>query len=272
MIVIKNLGFNYKNKKIFNNLNLEILIGNWISIIGKNGSGKSTLAKILIGLLKQNEGQIFIDGRELIEDNLSEIRSLMGIVFQNPDYQFVGLDVKSDIAFGLENQLLSRKEMQKRIEKYSRMMNINHLLDKKPQDLSGGQKQKVAITSVLVMEPKIIIFDEPTSFLDPQGAKEIFDIIYNISKEQNKILITITHDLNFALKSDKILLLEEGNLEQYWPLELLENYDFAQKYFNYLPLSMKINYELQKRLDSKDINKEFFNKLKDALWEYTLKM
>ncbi|MDV3167866.1 MAG: energy-coupling factor transporter ATPase [Candidatus Phytoplasma stylosanthis] len=273
MIVIKNLGFSYKDKKIFHNLNLKFSMGEWVSVIGHNGSGKTTLAKILTGLLQHKEGQVFIYDKELTEDNLFELRSLIGIVFQNPDYQFVGFDVQNDIAFGLENQLLSRKEIQARIKKYSQMIGIENLLYEKPQVLSGGQKQKVAMASVLAMEPEIIILDEPTSFLDPQSSQEIFDIIKNIHTKRNKILITITHDLHFAFKSDKIIVLEKGLMYKYTePKHLLEDEDFCLKYFNFLPLAIQIYYKLKNELDLEKINQKFFKKLKDTLWQYNLKM
>ncbi|WP_323847905.1 MAG: energy-coupling factor transporter ATPase [Phytoplasma sp.] len=273
MIIVKNLSFNYKDKQIFNDLNFEISMGQWVSIVGDNGSGKTTLAKILIGLLKQNKGQIFINNNELKENNLFQLRSLMGIVFQNPDYQFVGFDVESDIAFGLENKLLSREEIKDTIDKYAKMFNIKHLLNSKPNELSGGQKQKVAITSVLAMNPDIIIFDEPTSFLDPQSSKEIFNIIKNIHKQKDKILITITHDLSFALKSDKIMILEKGNLiKQDTSSNLLKDMSFVKKYFHNLPLGLKIYYELEEIQDSLEINQKKMSKLKDFLWQYSLEM
>ncbi|MDC9031957.1 ATP-binding cassette domain-containing protein [Columbia Basin potato purple top phytoplasma] len=273
MIIVKNLNFNYKDKKILNNLNFEITKGTWVSLIGDNGSGKTTLAKLLIGLLSPNKGQIFINNEELTEDNLLEVRSSMGIVFQNPDYQFVGFDVENDIAFGLENKLLPREQIRKKIDEYSSMLNIRHLLHKKPQELSGGQKQKVAITSVLAMEPDIIIFDEPTSFLDPQSSKEIYDIIQNIHKQKNKILITITHDLSFAFRSDAIMALDKYYLWKYDKISnLLKDFSFLKKYFNYLPLGMKIYYELQKDKDLSKINPKKLQELKDCLWQYNSKM
>ncbi|WP_341266622.1 ATP-binding cassette domain-containing protein [Candidatus Phytoplasma fraxini] len=273
MIIVKNLSFNYKDKQIFNDLNFEISMGKWVSVIGDNGSGKTTLVKILIGLLRQNQGQIFINGKELTENNLFELRTSMGIVFQNPDYQFVGYDVENDIAFGLENRLLSREEMKQKINKYSRMFNIQHLLSSKPNELSGGQKQKVAIASVLAMNPEIIIFDEPTSFLDPQSSQEIFNIIQTIHKQKDKILITITHDLSFALKSDEIMILDEGNLiKKEASSNLLKDMSFINKHFEHLPLGLKLYYELEKIKDLSGINLKKTRELQDFLWQYNLKM
>ncbi|MBP3059391.1 ATP-binding cassette domain-containing protein [Texas Phoenix palm phytoplasma] len=275
MIIVKNLDFKYKDKRIFHNLNFIIESGQWISIIGENGSGKSTLAKILTGLLQFQKGEILINNFSLNEDNLIYLRSLIGIIFQNPDYQFVGFDVRSDIAFGLENKKFQRSEILEKIKKYSAMLGIEDLLYKKPQELSGGQKQKVSIASVLAMEPEIIIFDEPTAFLDPKGAKEIQNIIQNIHKQKNKILITITHDFSFALKSDKIMLLQEGFLLKYEKShKFLKDFDFLYKFFPNLPLSLQLYFLLFKdrKIDTQNKNKKFFNKLKDALWQYILKM
>jgi energy-coupling factor transport system ATP-binding protein len=272
MIIVENLNFSYKDKKILNNLNFQIKNNQWISIMGENGSGKSTLAQILIGLIPFYEGKIKINNIEINEKQIPYLRSLMGIVFQNPDYQFIGFDVRSDIAFGLENQRLSREKIKKVIDEYASMLGITNLLDKKPQELSGGQKQKVAIASVLAMEPKIIIFDEPTAFLDPQSTKEINNIIQKIHKQKNKILITITHDLNFALKSDKIMILDNGNLSKYEKsLNFLKNIFLLDKFFLNLPLSLQIYKELHKEQYINQINKKFLKKLKDTLWEYSLK-
>jgi energy-coupling factor transport system ATP-binding protein len=274
MIIVKGLNFSYKEKKILHDLNFQIKPGTWVSIVGDNGSGKTTLVKILTSLLQYQKGQIFINGLELKEENLPSIRPLMGIVFQNPDYQFIGFDVRSDIAFGLENQNLPREEIKKKIIDVSCSLGIYDLLDKKPKELSGGQKQKVAIASVLAMEPEIIFFDEPTAFLDPQGVQEIHNIIKNIHKQKNNILITITHDLSFALQSDEIIILEQGNLLTHnKPENLIKEPLFLKKYFVNLPLSLKIYYELLK----KDQNffhekKESLNKIKEILWKYSLKM
>ncbi|WEK82400.1 MAG: ABC-type cobalt transport system, ATPase component [Candidatus Phytoplasma pruni] len=274
MIIVKGLNFSYKEKQILHDLNFKINPGTWVSIIGDNGSGKSTLVKILISLLQYQKGQIMINGLELNENNLSDIRPLMGIVFQNPDYQFIGFDVRSDIAFGLENQNLPREEMQQKIFEVSRSLGIYDLLDKKPQELSGGQKQKVAIASVLALEPEIIIFDEPTAFLDPQGVKEIHNIIKNIHQQKNKILITITHDLSFALQSDEIIILEKGHLLKHdKPANFIKEPSFLEKYFVNLPLSLKLYYELLKKDENLSHEKtESLQKIKEILWQYSLKM
>ncbi|WCA22294.1 energy-coupling factor ABC transporter ATP-binding protein [Candidatus Phytoplasma oryzae] len=270
MITVKNLSFSYNNKKVLKNLNFTISDNKWVSIIGHNGSGKSTLAQILIGLFLSYEGKVFIDNIELNENTIMQLRPFIGIIFQNPDYQFVGFDVKSDIAFGLENKNLSRDEIYKLVHKYADMLGIRKLLDKKPQELSGGQKQKVAIASVLAMEPQILIFDEPTSFLDPKGVTEINDIIRKI-RQTKRIIITITHDFSLALKSDEIMILDNGSLLEYdKTLNFLKNSFFLNKFFFNLPLSLKLYSEFCKKKYIKKINPRSLEKIKEILWEYSL--
>ncbi|XVJ45084.1 ATP-binding cassette domain-containing protein [Candidatus Phytoplasma australasiaticum] len=269
MIIVENLYFSYKDDEILQNLNFRVNSGKWISIIGGNGSGKSTLARILVGLLPIQKGRVIIDNIALTEENLFLLRSRIGIIFQNPDYQFIGCDVKHDIAFGLENQNLSREEMQKKIFNIAKKLNILHLLDCNPQELSGGQKQLVAIASVLVMDPQIIIFDEPTSFLDPQGTKEVNNIIKDIHRTDNKILIIITHDWEFAFQSDEIIFLQKGNLlKQDTPVNFMKDEIFLKNNFINLPLSLKLYYQLQQDFNQLQNPPIILSKLKDFLWQY----
>ncbi|MDO8059995.1 energy-coupling factor ABC transporter ATP-binding protein [Candidatus Phytoplasma citri] len=273
MIVVENLYFSYKDVEILQNLNFCINSGKWISIIGGNGSGKSTLARILVGLLPILKGKVIIDNIVLTEENLFLLRARMGIIFQNPDYQFIGCDVKHDIAFGLENQNLSREVMEKKIFNIAQKLNILHLLDCNPQELSGGQKQLVAIASVLVMEPKIIIFDEPTSFLDPQGTQEIYNLIEDIHQNNNITLITITHDWEFAFRSDEIIFLQKGNLlKKDIPINFMKDEIFLKNNFIHLPLFLKLYYRLQQDFNRLSKPPIILSKLKDFLWQYNLKM
>ncbi|PEH36159.1 MULTISPECIES: ATP-binding cassette domain-containing protein [16SrI (Aster yellows group)] len=270
MISIQNLTFYYGCNPILKDINLTIQNNSWVSIVGHNGSGKSTLAKILLGLLAFNKGQIVIDNIVLNEKNLPILRPKIGIVFQNPDYQFTGLTVREDIAFGLENYNVCREEIIAKVLKYAKMVKIDDLLDKNVNQLSGGQKQRVTIASILAMEPEIIIFDEATSFLDPQGALEVQKIIQTI---KNKILITITHDLDFASKSDEIIVLYQGKLiTQRPPKNLLQDPLFLQQYKLTPPLSLQLYYEILKDSTTKKIkNNQMLENLKDILWQYNLK-
>lgn len=273
MIIVENLCFSYNGQKVFHNLNFKIMDGQWISLMGDNGSGKTTLVNILVGLLPFLKGNIWLNGLQMNLLNNQSLRDMIGIIFQNPDYQFVGFDVCSDIAFGLENQRLSRTIIQQKIKKYACMLNIEHLLDKKQQELSGGQKQKVAIASVLAMEPQIIIFDESTAFLDPKSKQEIYQIIQQIHQNKKQILITITHDLVFALKSDEIMFLnQQGELwKKDRPINLLRDNDFVNKYFDNLPLNLKIYYQLEKEKLNLN-NSKHYGDLRSLLWQYNLIM
>ncbi|CAP18556.1 ABC-type cobalt transport system, ATPase component [Candidatus Phytoplasma mali] len=273
MLEIQNLSFVYDDKTVLKNLSFNIDKNNWVSIMGHNGSGKSTLAKILVGLLEPFEGNVLIDSLKLNYNSLPFLRNKIGMVFQNPDYQFIGHTVKDDIAFGLENQNLSRNEIIKRVYDYSEMVGMSNFLNKNPQELSGGQKQKVAIASVLAMQPEIIIFDEVTAFLDNQSKKEIENIIKKI---KDKIVITITHDLDFASKSDEIIVLSQGKLvKKSKPEIILENQVFVNQYSLEPTLALKIYYEMQKDIifykDKKIKDIQILEKMKEILWLYNLK-
>ena len=219
-ITIKNLNFGYSSKKlVLKNINLDINEGEFVAILGHNGSGKSTLAKLLVGLnslegyedtVNYNSGEVYINGLFLNYDNINAIRKDVGIVFQNPDNQFVGVTVKDDIAFGLENRCMKPEDMEEVILKYSEVVGMEKFLDRNPEQLSGGQKQRVAIASVLAFMPKIIIFDEATSMLDPLGVKEVNEVINSL--KGTKTIISITHNLHEAIKADRIVVLNKGEI------------------------------------------------------------
>ena len=213
-IEFRNVTFYYKKSEpVLDDLSFVIEDGSMIAIIGHNGSGKSTIAKLIMGLLEPISGEIYLNDELLTIDNLDRLRSKMGIIFQNPDNQFVGSTVKDDIAFGLENHLIERSEMERRVEKYSKLVDMDLFLDKNPENLSGGQKQRVAIAGVLAMESDLIIFDESTSMLDPKGTKEINKTIKTLKeRETDKTIISITHELEEALYVDRILVLNNGKI------------------------------------------------------------
>ncbi len=211
-IEIENLSFAYDNKTTaLQDVSLSVEQGEWVSILGHNGSGKSTLSKLLVGLLRPKSGSIRVDGFELSEDTLADIRRRIGIVFQNPDNQFVGVTVRDDIAFGLENLCIPREEMIERIEEYSKKVDMFDYLNKEPQQLSGGQKQRVAIAGVLAMRTDVILFDEATSMLDPEGRSRLLQDMKRLN-EEGVTIITITHDMRDAVHSDRIVLLKNGGV------------------------------------------------------------
>ena len=210
-IELKNVSFEYKkDSQTLKNVSFSVEKGEFLCILGHNGSGKSTIAKLITGLLKAQHGEIFIDDTFLCEENISKLRMKIGIIFQNPDNQFVGITVKDDIAFGLENRNLDRAEMLERIEKYAKLVHMEDFLNRNPDSLSGGEKQRVAIAGVLACEPEIIIFDESTSMLDPNGVKEVLETIKELKKERT--IIYITHNLEEALLADKVIVMNKGEV------------------------------------------------------------
>lgn len=212
-IHVENLVFSYdKEKNAVDNVSFSIEEGSYTTIIGHNGSGKSTIAKLLIGLLDKDKGHIYIDDAELDYDSVYDIRNKIGIVFQNPDNQFIGATVADDIAFGLENHQIASEKMQNIIEKFAEKVGMMKYLESEPTKLSGGQKQRVAIAGVLAMQPEIIIFDESTSMLDPQGKADINELIQEIHKESNITIISITHDIEEVSKSDHVIVMNDGHI------------------------------------------------------------
>lgn len=212
-INVEKLKFSYdKEVDAIKEVSFSIEEGSYTTIIGHNGSGKSTIAKLMIGLLEADAGKITIDGLELDEEHIYEIRDRIGIVFQNPDNQFIGATVADDIAFGLENHQIPSSEMQAIIEEYAARVHMSKFLQSEPTKLSGGQKQRVAIAGVLAMKPQILIFDEATSMLDPQGKAEINRLIQDIHKESNITIISITHDIEEVSHSDHVIVLDQGHV------------------------------------------------------------
>ncbi|QNQ81379.1 energy-coupling factor transporter ATPase [Lactobacillus sp. PV034] len=217
IIKVNNISFTYKDtdKKALNNISFSVDRGEWISIVGHNGSGKSTLSKILNGLLladNNNESSVIIDGLPMNEKNVWKIRDKIGIVFQNPDNEFVGATVEDDVAFGLENRNVDREKM---IRIVSHVLDEVNMLDFKktePQNLSGGQKQRVAIAGILAVDPEIIILDEATSMLDPEGRKDVLSLIRDLQDKKNITVLSITHSIEEIEKSDRILVLNKGKL------------------------------------------------------------
>ena len=213
LIEVKDLSYSYnQSKKAVDGVSFNIEQGSYTTIIGHNGSGKSTIAKLMAGLLPINNGQVKINNIIVNEENMLLIRKQLGIVFQNPDNQFIGSTVKDDIAFGLENRLVESKEMENIIEEYATKVGLTEFLNSEPQNLSGGQKQRVAIAGVMAMQPDIIIFDEATSMLDPKGKKEIKQLMYELAQSDKFTIISITHDIEEVLQSDDCIVLNQGKL------------------------------------------------------------
>lgn len=231
MIEIKKLKFKYQGSDKFalKEVNLNIPKGKYIAVLGHNGSGKSTLSKLISGLYKPTEGEILVDNIKISKSSLREIRNKIGIIFQNPDNQFIGSSVKDDIAFGLENKRIKREKMDVIINELSKKVGMHEYLDWEPHTLSGGQKQRVAIASILALDPEIIIFDEVTSMLDPKGKKDVLNIIKEIQNKRDKTLISITHDMDEAIQADFCIVLSGGEvIAQGNPSEILNNKEIIE--------------------------------------------
>lgn len=226
VISIKNIHFNYQDqdtREALSDVSLDVYEGEWLAIIGHNGSGKSTLAKMMNGLLEASSGEIYIDGQLLTEETVYEARRKVGMVFQNPDNQFVGTTVEDDIAFGLENIGMPRDEMVRKINTSLEMVRMTKFKEKEPARLSGGQKQRVAIAGMIALAPKVVILDEATSMLDPQGRFEVISTIQQLHKDKGITVISITHDLDEAAQADRVLLMEGGKVNRIGkPSEIFE--------------------------------------------------
>ncbi len=264
MLELKNINFEYKNnKKILDNVSFKVDDGKFLCILGHNGSGKSTLAKIIMGLIKPTNGTILYNNQIINEENICDIRKKFGIVFQNPDNQFIGLTVKDDLAFGLENRLLSKKIILEKINKYAKELNILDLLEKNPNNLSGGEKQKVAIAGILALDTELIIFDEATSMLDPKSVNELLQEIKKL--KNRKTIIYITHNIEEALFADEILLLDQGKVIINDSInKIFNNINLLEEYNLKVPDTLKLISMLNNESD-----KEKYREVIDYLWELT---
>lgn len=217
IVQLNNISFSYSEEDLrpaLNNVSLSINRGEWIAVIGPNGSGKSTLAKTINGLIEADAGEVIIGGTKLTEESVWDVRRKVGMVFQNPDNQFVGSTVQDDVAFGLENIGVPREEMHERVANAVKVVNMADFMDKEPARLSGGQKQRVAIAGIIALAPDIIILDEATTMLDPKGRREVIETIQQLKKEQNLTVISITHDIDEAAKANRIFVMQAGELKR----------------------------------------------------------
>ncbi|AIQ42196.1 ATP-binding cassette domain-containing protein [Paenibacillus sp. FSL R5-0912] len=213
MLAFDQVDYYYRRgKPVLRQLSFKIRQGEFISIIGGNGSGKSTLAKLMNGLLQPRGGQVrlgLLNTRN--PDDLGKIRERAGLVFQNPDDQFITTSVMDEVIFGLENLRVPGDEMAHRATKALEAVHMEDYMEAMPHQLSGGQKQRVAVAAVAAMEPSIMIFDEAASMLDPQGRRDVLDLMHTLHR-QGKTIIQITHDMEEILLSERVLLLSQGNL------------------------------------------------------------
>ena len=248
IIEVKHLSFGYDEDILtIDDISFQIQKGSYTTILGHNGSGKSTIAKLLMGLLEKKSGDIIVGGIPLSEETLSQVRNQMGVVFQNPDNQFIGSTVRDDIAFGLENNCVDPALMDDIINEYAKKVNMYEFLDHEPTKLSGGQKQRVAIAGILAMSPSIIILDEATSMLDPRGKNEINALVHQLNKDKNMTILSITHDIEEAALSDYVILLSDGHVvDEGKPEDVLMKKDEIERLSLDIPFAYKVSEGLQK--------------------------
>lgn len=218
MIELKNVTFRYEEdqeKPTLNKVSFHVKRGEWLSIVGHNGSGKSTTVRLIDGLLEAESGEIWIGDEQLTEKNIWDTRHKIGMVFQNPDNQFVGATVEDDVAFALENKGIPYEEMVVRVRDALELVGMTDFKTKEPARLSGGQKQRVAIAGALAMRPEILILDEATSMLDPEGRLELIDLMQKVRQEYEMTVISITHDLDEVALSDRVMVMQDGQVESY---------------------------------------------------------
>ncbi|HRM36891.1 MAG TPA: energy-coupling factor ABC transporter ATP-binding protein [Trichococcus flocculiformis] len=251
IIELRNVTFSYSEedaRPALNNVSLTIQQGEWIAIIGPNGSGKSTLAKTINGLIEANSGEVIIEGVALNAETVWDVRKKIGMVLQNPDNQFVGSTVQDDVAFGLENVGIPREEMVKRVADAVAAVNMANFMDKEPARLSGGQKQRVAIAGIVALSPDIIILDEATTMLDPEGRHEVIETIQEIKEKENLTVISITHDIDEAAKANRIFVMEAGQLTRIGTPE--EIFSLGKEIIDIgldIPFPEKLKYQLKRQ-------------------------
>ncbi|WP_422659610.1 ATP-binding cassette domain-containing protein [Paenibacillus sp. EC2-1] len=249
VLTLQEVSFSYDGEsENIRSVSLTVTKGQWVSIAGSNGSGKSTLSRLFNGLLFPDDGLVETGGLKLIPEHLSAIRRKVGMVFQNPDNQFVGSTVEEDIAFGLEGLCMSRSAMRERIDRYAEKFGVSHLLGKHPSELSGGQKQRVALTSVLAMEPEILVLDEASSMLDEQARGDLIRILKSMHEERRYTILSITHDADEIMASERVLAMREGKvIADVSPRELFANKELMALCNLEAPFSHKLAQELEAR-------------------------
>jgi energy-coupling factor transport system ATP-binding protein len=254
LIEVKDLTYVYgrgtkKAVKALKNVNLEIMRGEFLTILGQNGSGKSTLARHFNGLLTPSKGEVLVDGISVKDKaQLREIRKRVGMVFQNPDNQLVSTVVEEDVAFGSENLGIPAGEIRKRVDWALETLNMTDYRKESPHQLSGGQKQRVAIAGVLATRPDCIVLDEPTALLDPLGRQEVIDAAKKLNREEGITVVLITHFMNEAIESDRIVVMDAGEIKLVGtPRDIFDQVDLIRTLGLDIPMATQIAIGLQQK-------------------------
>lgn len=269
-VLFENVSFRYTEQSewIIKDIKFSIALGEWVSIVGGNGSGKSTLIKLMNGLLKPSLGKVNVLGENIEMANLLKIRKCVGVIFQNPDEQIVGITVEEDIAFGLQNLMLQRDEIISRVDRMMKLLQLEEFRNRPVRALSGGQKQLVAIAGILVMHPKIIVFDEATSMLDPQGTIHLHSLMSDLH-QQGFTVIHVTHHPEDILKADRILVLNQGRLTFEGDVpSLMKQPEILQDAHTLPPFVVRFKKSLCRRGIELSCDCKSEKELAKSIWEY----
>ncbi|WP_161878055.1 energy-coupling factor ABC transporter ATP-binding protein [Alkalibacterium sp. MB6] len=275
IINVKNITYQYTDedqRPALKGVSFSINQGEWVAIIGPNGSGKSTLAKTINGLIEPDSGTVTVGGMPLNEKNVWSIREMVGMVFQNPDNQFVGSTVQDDVAFGLENIGVPREDMIERVREALDKVNMLEFADREPARLSGGQKQRVAIAGIVALRPRIMILDEATSMLDPKGRAEVLRTVKEVKEQENLSVLSITHDIDEAAEANRVLVMRDGQMIQEGTPERI--FSYGEKLIEMgldLPFPERLKASLQKQ--GMNVPAEYLTEegMVDWLWTYVSK-
>ena len=229
-------------------VSLTVSEGEFVAIVGHNGSGKSTIAKLMNGLLLPDEGSVTVDGMSTADDDkLFDIRSRVGVVFQNPDNQMVATIIEDDVAFGPENLGLPPEKIRERVDWSLKSVGMYDRREGTPFRLSGGQKQRVAIAGVLALKPKVMVLDESTSMLDPDGRAEVLEVVRRLNREEKMSVVMITHFMEEALLADRIVVMDKGQIAMEGGKEIFEREDELTAMGLTVPVATRVAHALIKR-------------------------
>lgn len=270
IISVDHLTYQYDENQApaLTDVSFTVHAGEWLAIVGHNGSGKSTLAKSLDGLLPFTQGSVTVGGITLTPETVWQVREQIGMIFQNPDNQFVGATVEDDVAFGLENRQISRDEMVPRVQAALAQVGMTSFSQREPSSLSGGQKQRVALAGIVAIAPKILILDEATSMLDPQGRIEMLAIVRQLRQQQNLTVISITHDIDEAASADRVLVIDDGRLiDEAVPSQIFERGTQLVEMGLDLPFTEKLKAALRQRGITPPTTYQTAAEMEEWLWQ-----
>lgn len=270
IISVDHLTYQYDENQApaLTDVSFTVHAGEWLAIVGHNGSGKSTLAKSLDGLLPFTQGSVTVGGITLTPETVWQVREQIGMIFQNPDNQFVGATVEDDVAFGLENRQISRDEMVPRVQAALAQVGMTSFAQREPSSLSGGQKQRVALAGIVAIAPKILILDEATSMLDPQGRIEMLAIVRQLRQQQNLTVISITHDIDEAASADRVLVIDDGRLvDEAVPSQIFERGTQLVEMGLDLPFTEKLKAALRQRGITPPTAYQTVTEMEEWLWQ-----